>query len=59
MPSTVANTSHTLSVASHDDPKRQKLFPILYMMKLKHREFNDLPKGTSLVNGKLGFEHGQ
>ena len=33
--------------------------PILYMMKLKHREFNDLPKGTSLVNGELGFEHWQ
>lgn len=35
VPSTLPDASHTLSLVSHDDPIKQRLFPILYMRKLK------------------------
>lgn len=51
MPSAVANTSHTSSVASHDDPTRQKLFPVLYMRRLKAERVT-FPPSQSQYHGK-------
>lgn len=54
MTGTVVNVLHVLTHFSLQKPQEvgNIIIPILPMMKLGHREFNDLPKVTRLVNAR-------